>query len=104
MVLVAWLLLLVFGFGLVICPLLGGTFTDGLRQAGSSVFTLGIAASPEAAPTVADCAAAATGLLVLTLELAYMPSLYAAYNRRETLVILLQHRTGGVFTGEQVLA
>jgi hypothetical protein len=38
--------------------------------------------------------AAATGLVILTLQIAYLPTLYAAFNRRETQVALLNARAG----------
>jgi hypothetical protein len=38
----------------------------------------------------------ATGLVILTLQIAYLPTLYAAFNRRETQVVLLSERPGAV--------
>ena len=70
------------------------SFASALREAGSSLFTLGFFASPGAAPTVINVLAAATGLVVIALQIAYLPALYAAFNRRETEVTLLSARAG----------
>src|SRR6266567_1719543 len=48
--------------------------------------------------------AAATGLVILTLQIAYLPTLYAAFNRRETQVVLLNERAGGPSWGPELLA
>jgi hypothetical protein len=48
--------------------------------------------------------AAATGLVVLTLQIAYLPTLYAAFNRRETDVALLNSRAGVPSWGPELLA
>jgi hypothetical protein len=45
-------------------------------------------------PTVINVLAGATGLVVVTLQIAYLPTLYAAFNRRETEVTLLSARAG----------
>jgi hypothetical protein len=70
------------------------SLASALREAGSSLFTLGFFASPGAAPTVINVLAAATGLVVIALQIAYLPALYAAFNRRETEVTLLSARAG----------
>jgi hypothetical protein len=54
----------------------------------SSLFTLGYAEPTGAAPAAIVFAAAATGLVIVTLQIAYLPTLYGAFNRRETEVVL----------------
>ncbi len=80
-------------YALLLWPWTHG-FASALREAGSSLFTLGFAASPGTAPTVINVLAAATGLVVIALQIAYLPALYAAFNRRETEVTLLSARAG----------
>ena len=46
----AWLLLFVLGYALVFLPLTGDSFMTALRLSGSSLFTLGLAASPREGP------------------------------------------------------
>ena len=67
------------------------------------MFTLGFAYTPSAAPTVIDVVAAATGVVVVALQVGYLPTLYAAFNRRETEVTLLLARAGSPPWGPELL-
>ncbi len=101
--LVVWILLLVLGFGLVMAP--GqGSLADGLRLAGSSMFTLGFVTPQGGASTALVFVAAAGGLVVVALEIAYLPTLYGAFNRRERLVTMLEFLAGTPAWGPEVLA
>jgi hypothetical protein len=73
-------------------------------DSGSSLFTLGFAVPSGAVPAVIVFLAAATGLVILTLQIAYLPTLYAAFNRRETEVTLLNARGGFPAWGPELLA
>jgi hypothetical protein len=44
------------------------------------------------------------GLVVVALQIAYLPTLYSAFNRRETLVTLLESRSGVPAWGPEILA
>ncbi|WIM92810.1 hypothetical protein ACTOB_004768 [Actinoplanes oblitus] len=101
-VLFAWLACYVVGYGLIGWPLLHN-LAWAMRLAGSSVFTLGFAVPAGAGQTVLAFVAASTGLVVVTLELAYLPSLYAAYNRREAAVTQLAARCTGSVNGVHLL-
>jgi hypothetical protein len=98
-----WLLLYLLAYALIIWGLAAGNFSDALRYSGSSLFTLGIASSRRAGPITAEFTAAATGLLVVALEIAYLPTIYGAFNRRETLVTMLESRAGTPAWGPEVL-
>jgi len=98
-----WLVGFVVGYALLLW-LPGGSFTGALREAGSSLFTLGFAARRGAGPTAVDFVAAASGLIIVALQIAYLPTLYAAYNRRETEVTLLGPRAGSPAWGPELLA
>lgn len=102
-VLVTWLLLFLAGYALVLWPIIGGSFTTSLREAGSSLLTLGFAATPGGAPAAAHFVAAFTGLIVVALEISYLPVIYSAFNRRETLITLLQSRAGAPAWGPEIL-
>jgi hypothetical protein len=101
--LIIWLAGFAIGFGLLLW-LPGGSFPDALREAGSSLFTLGFAYRTGAGPSVVDFFAAASGLVIVALQIAYLPTLYAAYNRRETEVTLLGPRAGSPAWGPELLA
>jgi hypothetical protein len=47
--------------------------------------------------------AGATGLIVVALQIAYLPSLYAAFNRREVLTTMLTSRAGEPAWGPEIL-
>ena len=88
---------------LVLWPSVGGPGAAA-REAASSMFTLGFAATPGAGPTSADILAALSGLFVITLQIAYLPTLYSAFNRREAEVTLLEVRAGMPPWGPELLA
>ncbi|MEZ5215535.1 MAG: hypothetical protein R2705_00245 [Ilumatobacteraceae bacterium] len=103
--LVVWLLFLMGGFTLVMWPFTDGSLATAFEISGSSIFTLGIA-SPghDLVPVIVVFLAAASGLVVLTLQIAYLPSLYTAFNRRETMVTMLDGLAGSPAWGPEILA
>ena len=92
--LAAWLGISLLGYALLFWPFASPGITDAFTLAGSSMFTLGFAAPSGSVPAAIVFAAAATGLIIVTLQIAYLPTLYAAFNRRETEVALLNARAG----------
>src|ERR1022692_1485328 len=96
--LASWLLCLYAGFALLLWPS-AGSFTLALRESGSSLFTLGFAL-----PAAIVFAAAASGLAVLALLISYLPLLYTAFNRRETLVAMFEALAGAPPWGPELLA
>lgn len=100
----AWLLLFLLGYALVLVPLTGDGFMAPLRLAGSSLFTVGLASSPREGATVVTFLAAATGLVVVALQIGYLPTIYGAYNRRETLVNMLESHAGEPAWGRGAVA
>ena len=101
-ILFTWLLMFFFGYGLILWPLVGG-FADSLRESGSSMLTLGFASEASAPPTAVHFIAAATGLVAVALLIAYLPTVYASFNRREKLVTMLQSRAGSPAWGPEIL-
>jgi hypothetical protein len=102
--LAAWLIVAYVGFALLLWPFASRGVVSAFVDAGSSLFTLGFAVPAGAAPAVIVFVAAAVGLVILTLQIAYLPSLYAAFNRRETEVALLNARGGVPSWGPELLA
>jgi hypothetical protein len=102
--LAAWLGVALIGFWLLMWPLVKVGIAAAFSTAGSSMFTLGFAEPSGAPPSVLVFAAAVTGLVIITLQIAYLPSLYAAFNRRETEVTLLNARAGVPSWGPELLA
>jgi len=102
---VFWLAALTVGFGLMLWW--SGKKTSlghSILVSGSSVFTLGAFTSKFRASEALEVIAAATGFLVVALEIAYLPSLYSAFSTRETEVTLLGIRGGAPAWGPEILA
>jgi hypothetical protein len=101
----AWLTLFLTGFGLIGWPQTG-SMRGGFVLAGSSMFTLGFASTPTDSVGLVTTAylCAATGLIAVALQISYLPTLYAAFNRRETLVTMLESRGGDPVWGPEILA
>jgi hypothetical protein len=102
--LVAWVAGLFLAYGLLMYGVSTLPWLVAFREAGSSLFTLGFASTDRPRLSVIDFAAAATGPLVIALQISYLPTLYSAYNRRETEVTLLQARAGEPAWGPELLA
>jgi hypothetical protein len=101
--LASWLFCFALGYTLIDFGISRLTFWQALRQAGSSIATLGFATSDKADLTVFDVFAGLTGMIVIALQIAYLPTLYSAYNQRETLVTLLAARGGEPAWGPEIL-
>ncbi len=101
---VIWLCLLVLGVALIEWWSAGVNFMTALGISGSSVFTLGIVSSNNAGPRAVEVIASGIGLLVVALEIAYLPALYNQFSTRETEVTLLEARAGNPAWGPEILA
>ncbi len=102
--LATWLVVAYVGFALLLWPFATRGVASAFVDAGSSLFTLGFAVPAGAAPSVIVFLAAAIGLVIIALQIAYLPTLYAAFNRRETEVALLNARGGVPSWGPELLA
>jgi hypothetical protein len=67
---------------------------EAFRDSGSSLLTLGFAPIEGLGATLLAFSEAAIGLTMVTLLIAYLPSIYAAFQRREAAVTLLEVRAG----------
>src|ERR1700751_4568109 len=102
--LAAWLVVAYVGFALLLWPFAARGVVSAFTDAGSSMFTLGFAVPSGAVPAVIVFLAAAVGLVIVTLQIAYLPTLYGAFNWRETEVALLNARGGVPSWGPELLA
>jgi hypothetical protein len=89
-----WVALVMTGFTAVFW----GTGVDPLSEAfiisGSSLLTLGFARPTGVPRTIVSFVEAGIGLGLVTLMISYLPSIYAAFSRREALVGMLEGRAG----------
>jgi hypothetical protein len=100
--LVVWLVLFGVAFTAMIVP-----YTHDLGKAISEVaaamFTLGLARSPRFTNDTIMILAGASGFIVIALQIAYLPALYASFNRRESLIAMLASRAGEPSWGPEIL-
>ena len=99
-----WLGGMLVAYGLLMNAFSGLPWGASFREAGSSLFTLGYASGDRLRLSGLDFVAAASGPLVIALQIAYLPTLYSAYNRREVEVTLLASRAGEPAWGPELLA
>jgi hypothetical protein len=101
---VAWLALYLLGFGLLMWSVNNGGLGSAMEQAGSALCTLGFLVPHTAGGAALDPIAALAGLGTVALQIGYLPTLYAAFNRREALITMLDSRAGVPSWGPELLA
>ena len=89
-----WYLLVFIGYSLMYWALSAGSFLFDLRLSGSSLLTLGFTASDGYAITILAFSEALLGLIMVGLLIAYLPTMYSAFSRREQLINMLEIRAG----------
>ena len=102
--LLGWLAIIFVGYTFLLWPITGRGIASAFIDAGSSIFTLGFSEPQGAAPALVVFLAAGSGLVIVALQIGYLPTLYAAFNRRETEVALLNARGGFPAWGPELLA
>ncbi|MDH2904480.1 MAG: hypothetical protein PXZ08_11125 [Actinomycetota bacterium] len=98
-----WAASLVLGFGLMLMPTTH-SWVWGFEQALTALFTVGTIHVGGHANTAIDIWAGATWVIVVALQIAYLPTLYSAFSRREALVAMLESRAGAPAWGPELLA
>lgn len=98
-----WGASLVVGFGLMLMPSVH-SFSEALLQALTAIFTVGAVHIGGPADTGIDIAVGAIWVVIVALQIAYLPALYGAFSRREGLVSLLESRAGTPAWGPELLA
>src|ERR1700689_1201982 len=103
MQLVAWLGIFFIGYSLLLWPFIT-PITTAFTTAGPALFEIGSEPVTGAARRTILDIASLTGIVTVTLQIAYPPTLYSAFNRRETEVALLNARAGVPSWGPELLA
>jgi hypothetical protein len=101
--LLAWAAGFILGFALML-QATTHDLADGLLQALGSLFTVGTIHPGGAENLPLDVAAGAIWVVVVALQIAYLPALYAAFSQREGLVAMLESRAGVPAWGPELLA
>lgn len=89
-----WYVLISLGYAAMYWSLGVGNISTDLRLSGSSVLTLGFEASKTSFITVLIFSEAMIGLILVALLIAYLPTMYSAFSRREQVVNMLEVRAG----------
>ena len=90
-----WLLFVVVAYTAMFHALGVSGFERAFEMSGSSLLTLGFVRPPDLATNAFAFVEAATGLGLLALLIAYLPTIYGAFSRREALVAQLAVRSPG---------
>lgn len=102
--LIAWLAIFFIGYSLLLWPFLSAGITTAFTTAGPALWEIGSEQIHGAAVRTILDMASLTGIVTITLQIAYLPTLYSAFNRRETEVALLNARAGVPSWGPELLA
>jgi hypothetical protein len=89
-----WLVLLMVGYTAIYLALGVRPFERAVEVSGSSIFTLGTTSADTLGTLIVTYTEAGLGLLLLTLLITYLPTLYTTFQRREAPVTLLETRAG----------
>src|SRR5215211_954235 len=89
-----WYVLISLGYAAMYWSLGVGDVLADLRLSGTSVLTLGFQAPGTSLITVLIFSEAMIGLILVALLIAYLPTMYAAFSRREQAVNMLEVRAG----------
>ncbi len=99
-----WLLFAVLFWSLTASTVDGRTISRALELSGSSMLTLGFDSPRGLSRQLAAFAAAGVGVTLLALVITYLPTLYAAFSRREELITKLTVRVGVPSSGPTLLS
>ena len=101
--LAVWLVSFYVGYALLVWPATGSIGTA-FTSVGPALWTFGSPDTHGFFETAILDTAAMAGLITVTLQIAYLPALYAAFNRRENEIALLNSRAGSPSWGPELLA
>jgi hypothetical protein len=92
--LATWLTMVLAGYTLIFWAIEQRGWLAALELSGSSLLTLGFSRPEHVATTVLIFLEAGIGLFLLALLITYLPTIYAAYSRREVGIKALEVRAG----------
>jgi hypothetical protein len=98
-----WILVTMVAFAAMFHALGVSGYQAAIEMSGSSLFTLGFVRPPDFASTLLAFAEAAIGLGLLALLIAYLPTIYSAFSKREVLVGQLSAFSGQPPSGVEIL-
>jgi len=100
---IVWMLLVGGGYALIFWAIYQPTWREAVALSGSSLLTLGFANTSRLSQDLVAFSEAIIGLGLLALLIAYLPTIYASWSRREEAVALLEVRAGSPPTAVQMI-
>jgi hypothetical protein len=100
---VMWLSIVMIGYLGIFWALRERGALDALQVSGSSLLTLGFASGSTGGQVILTFTEATIGLLLAALLIAYLPTMYAAWSRRELAVALLEVRAGSPPSAQELI-
>ncbi len=89
-----WLILILIGYMGMFWAVGIQPWTAAFLASGSALLTLGFVPATDVTTAMLEFSEATLGLILIALLIAYLPSIYAAFSRREAAVALLEVRAG----------
>jgi hypothetical protein len=89
-----WLSITLIGYAAMFWALGAQSVTEAFTNSGSSLTTLGFSRPDDFPSVLLSFTEAGIGLTLLAMLITYLPSLYAAFSRREAAVAMLEVRAG----------
>lgn len=94
MLLVVWLVLVTIGYAAMFWATSFYSWEKAITLSGSSLLTLGFATGDTFFHTLLSFSESTLGLILVALLIAYLPTIYSAFSKRESAVKLLEVRAG----------
>lgn len=101
---VVWLVCVASGYTLMFWSAQPGSLMDAFKLSGSSLLTLGFSDVDSMATILLAFSEATLGLGLVALLIAYLPTMYTAFSRRERAVAKLEVRAGSPPTATEMIA
>ena len=94
LLLVTWLICIQIGYTIMDWSINVGSWYDSFKLSGSSLLTLGFSLANNLPTMILTFSEATIGLILIALLIAYLPTIYSAFERRESAVTMLEVRAG----------
>ncbi len=89
-----WLILILIGYAAMFWAIGVPSWSQAFTDSGSSLLTLGFAPLDTVPQRILAFSEATIGLILVALLISYLPTMYAAFSRRELAVTMLEVRAG----------
>jgi len=101
---VVWLTLVLIGYTLIFWALGVEPLQEAFNLSGSSLLTLGFRYVGDLHVVILEFSEAMLGMILVALLIAYLPTMYSAFSRREAAVAMLEVRAGSPPSAVEMIA